>query len=35
VRLIDPLHLNQRPQNLRGIGKIVPVSKHHAMYTYI
>ena len=35
VRFIDPLHLNQRPQNLRGIGKIAPVSKHHAMYAYM
>lgn len=35
MRLIGPLHLNQRPQNLRGIGKIVPVSKHHALYAYM
>jgi hypothetical protein len=35
VRLIDRLHLNQRLQNLCGIGKIVPVSKHHAMYAYM
>jgi hypothetical protein len=35
VRLIDPLHLNQRFQNLCGIGKIIPVSKHHAMYAYM
>lgn len=35
VRLIDPLHLSQRPQNLHGISKIALVSKHHAVYAYM
>ena len=35
VRLVDPLHLNQRPQDLHGIGKIISVPKYRAMYAYI
>jgi hypothetical protein len=35
VRLIDPLHLIQTPQIFYGIGKIVPVPKHHSMKAYM